>query len=207
MLASYGMPTTIKGVDCRSLGFLKGVLRQWVATNIRFVREWNHNDDLPWWYNERASLSVLAGAVWQKGGLAFEEFMTDKRKKRRSTYSGRCDLYLKIRQHEFIAEAKQCWSVAAQITDKTTACIEQRLRDACMDIRKCPAYGQRKLGVLFAGIAKSEKTGVDQYVEQWVAALKRVDYSCCAWVFPQRSRGASFNSVFYPGLALLIREV
>jgi hypothetical protein len=49
----------------------------WITNNKDLVRSWR--GDLPWWYNERASISVLAGAAWGTGGLAFEEYSEDKK--------------------------------------------------------------------------------------------------------------------------------
>jgi hypothetical protein len=202
------MPTTIKGVHCPSLRILKGVLNEWIATNLRIVREWR--GDVPWWYNERASLSVLAGAVWRKGGLVFEEFVADKRsgERPRPKYSGRNDLYLKVGEYQFIAEAKQCWSGAVRVNEKTAGHIQQKLNEACADIRRCPRNGQRKLGVLFAApyIASSEKNRVDQHIGKWVAFIKTVKCSCSAWVFPKESRHLGAGNIC-PGVAVLIKEV
>jgi len=204
------MPTTIKGVHCRSLRVLERVLAEWVKMNIRIAQEWQGND-VPWWYNERASLSGLAGAVWLARGVAFEEFVADKRtgQKRRPMYPGRNDLYLKIGRHEFIAEAKWSWSGAVRVSDRTADHIQQNLDQACADVRKCPRDGQRKLGVVFATpyIARSEKKRVDQRIDEWVTTLKRVDYSCSAWVFPKDSRQFSGTESICPGAAVLIREV
>jgi hypothetical protein len=38
------------------------------------AKEWLNVKDVPWWYNERASLSLFAGAVWGCHGWVFEEF-------------------------------------------------------------------------------------------------------------------------------------
>lgn len=200
---------TIKGIQGQSLGILRPVLNEWIETNLRFVREWE-DIDIPWWYNERASLSVLAGAVWTVGGLAFEEYSADKRtgQEGRPTYQGRNDLYLSVRKQHFIAEAKYIWSGAARVGPATTTHIQQKLKQACADIRKCRLRGHRRLGVLFAVpyIAMPHKERVKECVDEWVAATKRVDCSCCAWVFPKESR--NFGQKFIcPGAAVLIQEV
>jgi hypothetical protein len=39
------------------------------------------HDDAAWWYNERAILSLFAGAIWSSNGWAFEEFATTKRER------------------------------------------------------------------------------------------------------------------------------
>jgi hypothetical protein len=127
-------------------------------TNIDLAAFWRF--DVPWWYNERASNIVLAGAAWRIRGFAFEEYGEDKKtgKKGRPTFPGRVDLYLKVKRQQFIAEAKFCWSGATRVIPATTQNLTNRLQEACDDIRNYPRHGQRKLGILFATpyIAKSQ---------------------------------------------------
>jgi hypothetical protein len=202
------MSTTLKGVSCSSLGILKPLLETWITTNAQIVRAWQ--GDLPWWYNERASVSVLAGASWLSGGIAFEEYTADKRtgKKRHPIFSGRVDLYLRVKGEQFIAEAKYFWSGATFVNSTTTNTLRERLKEACNDIRMCPPNGQRRLGILFATpyIAKSQESRVDELVGEWIGAMRRVRCSCSAWVFPRESRCVSGQSIC-PGAAVLIQKV
>jgi len=204
------MSASITGVHCHSLRILHDVLNAWILANLRTVRAWKTAKDVPWWYNERASLSLLAGAVWQSGGVAFEEYSEDKRgiDHRKLTYRGRNDLYFKFRQREFICEAKQAWCGATRIRDRSSTRIEGRLDDACADIRKVSPRGQRRLGILFAVpyIARSERANIDTVIERWVDALARLD-CCCAWVFPKSTRQVFHKPYVYPGVAVLLREV
>ena len=71
------MPATLSGVRCTSLSIFRPLLKEWIATNTDMAHYWQ--GDLPWWYGERASTSVLAGAAWRIGGLAFEEYREDKK--------------------------------------------------------------------------------------------------------------------------------
>ena len=202
------MPATLSGVRCTTLPVLRPLLKKWVTTNIDVVRHWQ--GDLPWWYGERASTSVLAGAAWRIGGSAFEEFAADKKtgKKRRPTFRGRVDLYLKVGRQQYIAEAKYCWSGATSVRPATTQNLTNRLQEAVEDIRIVPRNGQRKLGILFATpyIAKSRKARVDELLNTWIAAMTSVKCSCSAWVFPAESRYISGQAIC-PGAALLIKEI
>ena len=141
------MPVTLSGVRCATLPILRPLLKKWVTTNIDVVRHWQ--GDLPWWYGERASTSVLAGAAWRIGCFAFEEFAADKKtgKKRRPTFRCRVDLYLKVGRQQYIAEAKYCWSGATSVRPATTQNLTNRLQEAVEDIRVVPRNGQRKLGI------------------------------------------------------------
>jgi hypothetical protein len=68
--------------------------------------------DVGWWYNERASISLLAAAAGRAGAIALEEYFTDpaplKRRPRKYKYL-RQDLCLKVNHSEYVGEAKQVW--------------------------------------------------------------------------------------------------
>jgi hypothetical protein len=57
-----------KDVIAKKLPILADVLWEWLGVMDRYVRL--SGGDLPWWYNERASISVFAGAVWRTGERA-----------------------------------------------------------------------------------------------------------------------------------------
>src|SRR5689334_19566240 len=88
-------------------GNFKRVFEEWVKINTRLANEWAELGDAPWWYNERASLSLLAGAVWLCGGTAFEEYAADKKHLgKRIRYRGRSDIYFFLGGKHYMAEAK-----------------------------------------------------------------------------------------------------
>src|SRR4051812_1474895 len=92
----------------KRLRILKPVLEEWVKLNARLGRQWSSVKDAPWWYNERALVSLFAGAIWRCKGDAFEEFNEVKRGFK-ARPGGRIDLWFALRKKEFNAEAKQCW--------------------------------------------------------------------------------------------------
>ena len=203
------MPATLSGVRSTPLPILRPLLKEWIATNIDLVGSWQR-EDLPWWYGERASISVLAGAAWRIRGLAFEEYGEDKKtgKKMHPTYPGRVDLYLNVKGRHFIAEAKYYQSSATSGSPNTTGDLRKRLQEACEDIRKCQGYGQGKLGILFATpyIAKSRKAHADKLLRAWIAAMTSVKCSCSAWVFPAESPDFA-GQYIWPGAAVLIKKI
>jgi len=78
------------------LQILKPVLKEWLALiEDPDAVHWP-KDDAPWWYNERALLSLFAGAIWKCEGWALEEFTTGKSKaapwrpQGRTCNAGRC---------------------------------------------------------------------------------------------------------------------
>jgi hypothetical protein len=191
------------------LRFLTPVLKKWISLNKSVAKAWQNND-VPWWYGERACLSILAGAIWKSGGIAFEEYSFEKRKKRRSKHrvNGRNDLYFMWKGAEFIVEAKYSSFGASKIQEEPNEGIQECLENAREDVRKCSAPGQRRLAVAFVRpyFPISQKNKISQNLEKWINNLKKVNYSCAAWVFPKDSR--YFKGNYYgPGIAILIKEV
>ena len=65
---------------------LEEALRLFTAYRRREAKDSAH------WYNERATLSVLAAAAWKSGGIALEEYSLRKHDGR----AGRADLWVKM---------------------------------------------------------------------------------------------------------------
>ena len=207
------MPRTIRGKDMPKLRILSRVLEQWVKINIRCARAWEADKHVPWWYGERALLGMLAAAVWLEGGIAFEEFSTRKRVGVKEAgpriYAGRQDLLIHVRGEVFIAEAKSCWSDATSSETNLAVWIDKRLDAACADIQKTPSSGKKRLGLLFVTpyIRRSQSASAAKRIKSWLESARKVNYSCCAWVFPGRSRFVGKPRNICPGIALFIREV
>jgi len=91
---------------------VRKLLNAWTKAVERYTNTFKDN---PWWYNERASLSVLAGAAWTlKDWFALEEFSTTKRMRTLAPgvdagqlRNGRCDLFICSPSESFAIEAKQ----------------------------------------------------------------------------------------------------
>jgi hypothetical protein len=110
--------STICGVRAGRLSVLEETLWEWTIAQERSSRLWGW-DDVPWWYGERASLSVLAGAIWRTGGIALEEYTVDKSHRRddgqKGLMQGRNDLYFRIGRSDFVLEAKAVWPTLRSI--------------------------------------------------------------------------------------------
>lgn len=209
------MAKTKQGFVCPKRFPLRRVLRKWRKLNERIADEWAYCSDVPWWYNERASLSVFAGAVWGTGEFAFEEFSDEKRKvSRRSqkfgrSYAGRVDLYFNLGGKDFIAEAKICWPRCGRLNPKRQTMVEDGLALACSDIRKSKPNGQRRVGILF--VTPRWKTNlrheIDSRIDAWIEKIKAIDCDAISWVFPASARTRKAYGYLTPGTAVLIREV
>ena len=76
---------------------LHDVLNKWIDINIEYIEKYQFSDAM-FWFNERANIGALAGAVWRLGGVALEEYSTIKGKGE-GEYKGRNDLYFDYQCH------------------------------------------------------------------------------------------------------------
>jgi hypothetical protein len=122
---------------------------------------WERTDgDIGWWSSERASVSLLANAIWTKGKNAALQEYDDKKSKEGKDYIGRPDLYATIGEYEFIAEAKQCWpwvpgkSPTVELWKET---IRADFAAAVADAKCNVDYGIPRVGICFVAPRISDK--------------------------------------------------
>ena len=174
-----------------------GKLKHW----NKMILEWHRviedygrlvGDDAPYWYNERANISILAGAAWRSGKLALEEFGHEKSDKkgqyRGDRWMGRCDLWLKEKKEE--------------------ASLSDAIKDA-NDSKQ--VRGARSVGVSFIPvyILIKYKDEIDAYIDQRIKEAKSVSADCIAWCFPEENRfltGAS-GKYYNPGIFMFAKCV
>jgi hypothetical protein len=190
---------------------LRPVLRKWIALNRQLGSRWSKDGDAPWWYNERALISVFAGAVWKSGGYAFEEFSEKKRGKKRP-FSGRVDLAFSARQHEFLAEAKQCWLAANDRSDRIDQ-VRGVMEKAKADVRRCRPDGTRHLAIVFGApyLARHHRAEMGNRIEWLVGQAGEIhadiEADAVAWTFPSLRRLPTDQGWIYPGIIVWIKEV
>ena len=112
----------------------------WKVTNQRYIEKASGPEkyDLPYYYNERAGVSMLAGAAWLANMIVLEEYVTKKSVEAQSDekFSGRGDLYIGDNGKHYCLEAKQLW-INLDNEEKTTSDkIECLLDEACNDASK-----------------------------------------------------------------------
>ena len=94
-------------IQKKKLKILKPIIEQWLRINREYIEEGDYEDSL-YMYNERSTVSSLAGAVWRCGGYAQEEYLATKGDKN-NEISGRIDLFFRFSHKNIIIEAKQLW--------------------------------------------------------------------------------------------------
>jgi hypothetical protein len=209
------MPADLKGMVVDRRTALRDVLQHWIRINIDIAESWSKFGDAPWWYNERASLSVFAGAIWQCGGVALEEFSEEKhfaarRGARRKPYTGRCDIFFEMGYKEFVAEAKFGWSGATSKNWDIAPQITDLLDDARKATGRLAPNGQCRLAIVFVAPYFTPKFKGDEVpmMHRWIEKIREVRCSSKAWVFPKASRWLKWRGDrYFPGAAVFIQEV
>lgn len=188
---------------------LRQSLAEWIRLNRKLGRRWmKYSKDAPWWYNERALLSIFAGAVWRTGNEAFEEFSELKRKKNRRA-SGRIDLWFCVGTHEFWAEAKAC-EIPITRSSKQARKIKEVMERAKHDVRRLDPDGfTRRLAVVFVSpyLREGHERVLPQRIDWLLEQTRAVDHSALAWVFPKLKSLPRSSGWVCPGIAVLIKEV
>ncbi|HBS21519.1 MULTISPECIES: hypothetical protein [Thalassospira] len=79
----------------KRLSFLEPAFLQLEKNIEQYVEAFNR-EELPYYFNERATVSLLQGAAWQADLLAMEEYVTVKthRTDPKEEAAGRCDIYI-----------------------------------------------------------------------------------------------------------------
>lgn len=219
-------------IEIRTTRELRGInrlLKEWTNV-VRSYCEFDQFDDNPWWYNERANLSLLAAAAWRLNGWqALEEFSTTKRGvvphakiDSRKNVNGRCDLYVSHASTSFAVEAKQAWqSLSGRArTDNITPTMGLARLDAG---NLTSDQADHRLAVVFAvpfiplkqvciggrkGNRKLDHAEVRRLFDAWVVSLDLTGYDAHALVYLDRFDAfvsEKYHRV-YPGVVLLVKR-
>ncbi|WP_417333980.1 hypothetical protein [Halarcobacter sp.] len=150
----FGFKTEIKAEN----SLWKNIMYSWLSINREYIEDWYSNgtyEDCAYWYNERASLSILAGAIWRRGGVCLEEYCSIKAKLDDKTIEskerhGRTDLYFYLGDEEYIVEAK--YIMGKNITEEK---IHTKLKEAIKDCNnslyheKSENHGLKGMAIVF----------------------------------------------------------
>ena len=147
---------------------LTPLLNQWIKLIKEYCRA-HECEDNPWWYNERANISLLAGAAWRlkKEWLALEEYPADKRRTRsgkpkkmapvvpkkgiegenKPNRKGRVDLYVANGDEGYAIEAKQLWQKLSPGSANRLGTAMKMARDAAGALY--PWEAEYRVGAVF----------------------------------------------------------
>lgn len=199
-------------INCRKSKALRPILEGWLRILHRYIAycEAQGQLDLPWWYNERATLSTLAAAAWRSGHIALEEFAVTKGR-RENQYAGRCDLAIDVNGESFAIEAKQAWCGIGTQAENGFERAETVLGEAVGCARQLTSDLGRRFGLCFAvpHLPLSDQDDVEELLRPWLRQVRfELEYDLMAWYFPQKGRRLrADNDRLYPGVILIAREI
>lgn len=184
----------------KELAPFQPILEEWTKCVQEYIDCWE-GGDLPYWYNERANVSVLAGAAWRAGFTAIEEYQIKKQGVTSDKDSnGRNDLYITDKNFGIAIEAK----VLFPKIDELDSQISTAIKNAISDVKKIKAVDGHRAGVVFiapytTSIATDEQV---KLFSQHIAAINNVD--AYAFICPQTNNPKSHDEKYYPCAAVLI---
>jgi hypothetical protein len=186
------------------------VLQQWILVLDRLYYDWKR-DDFPWWYNERASVSTFAAAIWLSGGSAFEEYSSEKKRNeaKSKVTPGRTDIFFSYNNKDYLGEAKQYWPWLANHPTCNRE-FHEKLNLAEDDATSIRNEAGIKTAILFASpkIKQSNSGKLKMLIDEWIEFLdENNNYSARAFFFPKHGLNAVFNGRIYPGIALFLKRL
>jgi len=218
--------TALTGVYTPKLRVLRPVLEAWIEVVNRYCEVQSHWDN-PWWFNERASLSTLAGAAWSlPNWVALEEYVTTKRGPLptgrvdedgvRKDRKGRCDLFIRNKAHHFAIEAKQAWQSIGPQSHGTTY-VHPAMKKAWKDAGKLRLdEADHRLAVTFVvpylPASALEIAEPNVWIKEWLDSspfnVSQRSPAAVAYVFPKnwkRFKGENIDG-YFPGVVLVIEH-
>lgn len=195
-------------INSGSLKSLRSVLKKWQKLIHDYIK-YCYYEDNPWWYNERAGLSILAAAVWCTNGIALEEYVTEKNEESERK-KGRCDLYIGLNSRQFNCEAKHTFCDLTYDIGEAVGKVEDKLKEAIKDAKKLDKDEFDRMAICIA-VPCLEKTydDIDESLKKWCIAISDLE-NCDAFVtaFPLKARKTMlFENYFYPGVAILFKKI
>lgn len=186
--------------------FMRGLLERW-CDYIKKYTDVFDGDDLPYWYNERANVGVLASAAWASDFIALEEFQIEKKLKKKSR-KGRCDLYVcSSNDEDAFIEAKVLFhSIQSDYQSK----IDSKLAEALDDVAQVCNDSNRNMGAVFVCpyCKHTESDNIDSEITKFISVIENIEAPIKAWVFPreaQKSQSTHKIPRSYFGVALLMK--
>lgn len=164
--------------------------------------------DVPYSSNERANISLLAGAAWQqKDGLSLEEYTVEKQGSGKTSW-GRADVWIAFGKKTLSIEAKQIWQ-----TGGFRKKFEEAWNKALNDSNKLKDESDQCMALIFVTLKIKEKeiknTSINEVIFdriQYGKKSKNIDLF--ASYFPEKARYLKFedtrgNEWIWPGIYMM----
>jgi len=178
--------------------------------------------DLAYFYNERANVSIFAGAVWRqnpKDNLVLEEYSCDKynecsseNETNISTYKGRRDLWFCLGESQFRCEAKQkWWSLDNLEEERLISAIELADIESSKVEKKYINSNNTALGMVFVTlkINRSNLENASSYLVQLEKLIKKHQTNNLfvhSLILDEVINSIGETSELYPGVLVIVKK-
>jgi hypothetical protein len=194
-------------IDCRGLRDFEPVGRKWLDIPRRY-RVGSGGDSM-WDYHERAQTGFMAAAVWLAGGVALEEWRTDKKAYGGNSRHGRGDLWLCHKRLSMHVEAKYLSIKLGRTAKSAARAVVLKLREASRDACHVPcARDERRAGMLFVApwFPQTSALVARRCLVEWLKQIQGLEALAIAWTFDVASleRCRYYKSGLTPGIVLLV---
>lgn len=219
-----------KTLDEQAVRKFREVFLQWTVLARRYADRWEKKSqtwtEVHWWYRERAHVGLFTSAVWMAGGVALEEYGSEKTADPGdgpATYKGRTDLCfsLPLPNRNYVAETKHVTAdlptTAGEMPDLNP--VRKALKRACKDALRHEGRDKR-VGMVFVtldspgAIPNNSKT--TEAIERWTRWVVS-DSNCntswlkkclfIGWLFPSEARLLTDGKTTgKPGTAIFVAD-
>ncbi|MHC8355065.1 hypothetical protein ACYZTL_07490 [Pseudomonas sp. LB3P81] len=181
------------------LEFLRPVLERWFDCIDRYNAVRGDND-MPYWYDEKANLGLLSAAAWMAEMVTLQHTPTRKQNEE-GERNARADLFIATREERAYLQATQRWPRVNSLN------LTQALADITSDARRISYVSDLKLGCLFVAPQKAQHGATPEELQDMVDDLQKEHTCAAAWYFPYAYRKLR-NEVghYHPGIAVLFKE-
>jgi hypothetical protein len=140
------------------------ILTEWQQVHKLYYKK--SKNDKAWSYNERASISMLAAAIWQAGGIAIEEYISVKNRSGKNK-NGRVDLWFKMGGFAAVVEAKQMrksvmgFTKKSEMDEKNLRKINEMIGEAEINVGESIGSEPNGYAILFLNLYNSNEIEIN----------------------------------------------
>ncbi|PMU07821.1 MULTISPECIES: hypothetical protein [unclassified Pseudomonas] len=181
------------------LEFLRPVLERWFDCIDRYNAVRGDNET-PYWFDEKANLSLLSAAAWMAEMVTLQQTPTRKQIEE-GERNGRADLFISGSEERAYLQATQRWPRVNNLN------LTQALQDITSDAKRISYASDLKLGCLFVAPQKAQQSATPEELQDMVDDLQKEHTCAVAWYFPyayRKLRNETGN--YHPGIAVLFKE-
>jgi hypothetical protein len=181
---------------------LRKLLKGWSIATEKYCEAMG-GGEAPFFFNERANISMLAAGAWLQGGVALEEYSASKFREDRES-NGRCDLYVYLNNCNFEIEAK---SVKTRLPSEPSLSLHLRKKfdEAVADANSLtPQKNMARIACVFYALRveasrhlSQERLDIkyEEELERYKFALKKIaECDAIAWCTPESIKRLRTNS-------------